>query len=1017
MSDFPQSNGAVAITATFTADPILPSLDFVLHEAGLNLVVGLSPYNQVFQELLSSASLLGTNTSGVNVILIRLEDFVREVDDPEDALTIIRRTAVEFTDTLTCYAQHVRVPTLLSVMPPSPRVDAALLTEINLATAQVLLHARALPGIALLSSEELEVGSPEESYDNAGDELAHMPFTEVHYASLGLAIARKVHALLVPAHKVLVLDCDETLWRGIVGEDGVEGISIPKSLACLQQFAVKIQSQGTLLCLVSKNTERDVLAVFAKRTEMILKLEHLVAHRINWEPKARNIVSLAKSLNLGLESFVFIDDSPVECALMRAELPQVVTLQLPPDDEIESFLAHLWTFDKVAVTAEDTRRTSMYRENAARQELEQATTNISEFIESLGVVTEIAPPEESEWTRAAQLTQRTNQFNFTTVRHSELELRARPGDGSTVLRVKVRDRFGDYGLVGLVIIVDDVSRVLRVDTLLLSCRVLGRGVEHAILRHLGELASQRGLQFIDLQYVPTRSNEPARAFAESVATEFRMEDEQNRILYHIPVDNACAILHHPGQDPIAVIEARKSEAKKDPPPVLCLSNNERSERYTKLARTFISGRKLLDAIRTRGVRPSTLPGKPEMPATDLEQAILALWQELLGIDGLGVEDDYFALGGTSLIAARLFAEIAQRFGVRLPLTTILEAPTVRSLSRHIEQRDAPPTDSSATHADHWKASQTWTTQKRQGGLIELRRGGPRKLFLVHDGKGETLLYLNLAQRMPNDLAVFGIEPRRIQGIPLAQATIEEMAAFYIEEMRQKQAHGPYLLGGLCAGGVIAYEMASQLVRVGESIALVALLEAAVPRAKQKPWRITGRRLSRLKQAVADSREDEPSSLTRLWIVIGAIAQKSLNVLLWKISQSVSQLWVRGRFFLLRQVLKRELAWPRLIPELSVQQIYDSAEALYNPKPLPISSLLLVRAQSGQGGDTPYRDLYADRTFGWDTVAHPISVVDVEGGHSTMLEERFVDSLAKALLPYLQPKVRPLRERSLESNIL
>jgi FkbH-like protein len=671
MSDFPQSNGAVAITATFTADPILPALDFVLLEAGLNLVARLSPYNQVFQELLSSATLLGMNAGGVNVILIRMEDFVREVGDPEDAVTVIRRTAVELPDTLSRYVQNVRVPTLLAVMPPSPRVAAALLPEINAATAQILLHARALPGITLLSSEELELGSPEESYDNVGDELAHMPFTEARYASLGLAIARKVHVLLVPAHKVLVLDCDETLWRGVVGEDGVEGISIPKGLACLQQFAVKIQGQGILLCLVSKNTERDVLAVFAERTEMTLKLEHVIAHRINWEPKARNIVSLAKALNLGLESFVFIDDNPVECALMRAELPQVVTLQLPPDDEIESFLAHLWTFDKVAVTAEDTRRTSMYRENAARQELERVTSNISEFVASLAVVTEIAPPEESEWARAAQLTQRTNQFNFTTVRRTELEIRGLPGKGSIVLRVKVRDRFGDYGVVGLVIIVNDVSRVLRVDTLLLSCRVLGRGVEHAILRHLGALASQRGLQFIDLQYVPTRSNEPARAFAESVAAEFRMEDEQNRIFYHIPADKACAIVHQPGQDPIAVIEARKSEKKKDPPPGLCLSNNERSERYTKLARTFISGRRVLDAVRTRGVRPSTLPGKLEMPATDTEQVIVALWQELLGIDGLGVEDDYFALGGTSLIAARLFAEISRRFGVRLPLTTIL----------------------------------------------------------------------------------------------------------------------------------------------------------------------------------------------------------------------------------------------------------------------------------------------------------------------------------------------------------
>ena len=152
-----------------------------------------------------------------------------------------------------------------------------------------------------------------------------------------------------------------------------------------------------------------------------------------------------------------------------------------------SFL-NLWTFDTISVTDEDARRTRMYRENAARQELEQSTTDIAEFIESLQVVTDIASPEEIEWPRVAQLTQRTNQFNFTTTRRTDPEMRALSGRGSTVLRVKVRDRFGDYGIVGLVV-VDAVADALIVDTLLLSCRVLGRGVEHAILRRLGELAS------------------------------------------------------------------------------------------------------------------------------------------------------------------------------------------------------------------------------------------------------------------------------------------------------------------------------------------------------------------------------------------------------------------------------------------------------------------------------------------------------------------------------------------------
>ena len=298
--------------------------------------------------------------------------------------------------------------------------------------------------------------------------------------ALPLPSPAKFHALRVPAHKVLVLDCDETLWQGVVGEDGVDGISIPPHLAQLQQFAVDIQEKGTLICLASKNVEQGVVDVFEKRPDMVLKLEHVVARRINWEPKPSNLVALARSLNLGLDLFVFIDDNPVECALMRAELPQVVTLQLPTAGDVTSFLSNLWTFDKTAVTEEDTRRTAMYRENAARVEFEEAATDIEAFIASLKVVTDIALPNDGEWPRLAQMTQRTNQFNFTTIRRTEPEIRTLPSFGDIVLRIKVSDRYGDYGIVGLVIVTTQ-GRSLAVDTFLMSCRVLGRGVEHADL--------------------------------------------------------------------------------------------------------------------------------------------------------------------------------------------------------------------------------------------------------------------------------------------------------------------------------------------------------------------------------------------------------------------------------------------------------------------------------------------------------------------------------------------------------
>ena len=523
---------SVAITATFTAEPLQPGLAYLLREAGLQLNLRFAPYHQVLQELISSSSTLSANPKGVNVVLIRFEDFVREIADPVRARTVIATTAEEIVEALGAFVPRCKVPTILAVLPASPAASGELLAAINAANERLRAEATKLPGLSLLLPGDVDLVSADERYDAESNELGHIPFTEAHYAALALAIARKVHAFLVPDRKVLVLDCDNTLWRGVVGEDGVQGISIPPAFACLHAFAVKVQSQGGLICLASKNTERDVLEVFETRPDMVLKLEHIVAHRINWEAKPQNIVALANALNLGLESFVFIDDNPVECELMQAELPQVVTLLLPPEDQIESFLSRLWAFDKVTVTEEDTRRTNLYKEDVARKELEKTASNIVDFVSSLKVVVDIGSPDESEWPRLAQLTQRTNQFNFTTVRRTETELRSlvchAPGEQGSVLRVRVSDRFGDYGLVGLVIY-REAPEILVVDTFLLSCRVLGRGVEHTILRHLGEIARQKGLQRVQVPFLRSARNEPAWAFAESVAAQFRSTDGDREI--------------------------------------------------------------------------------------------------------------------------------------------------------------------------------------------------------------------------------------------------------------------------------------------------------------------------------------------------------------------------------------------------------------------------------------------------------------------------------------------------------
>ena len=293
-------------------------------------------------------------------------------------------------------------------------------------------------------------------------------------------------------------------------------------------------------------------------------------------------------------------------------------------------------------------------------------------------------------------------------------------------------------------------------------------------------------------------------------------------------------------------------------------------------------------------------------------------------------------------------------------------------------------------------------------LIELKPGGPANLFLVHDGDGNTHVYLNLARGMPDGIAVFGIAPRSIAGVPLAYTHIEDIASSYVEEVRKRQPRGPYLLGGLCAGGVIAHEMASQLVDAGEIVKLVVLLDAATPQAAKRGRR----RFHRLKLAIAKACERERSTFGQLRSVVATVSWKLVNLIEWEVMEHAGRWWVRARFLLLHQLLARQLPWPRYVSELSLRQIYESAEANFVPKPLSGVPTVLVRARRRTPilSDTPYRVIYADETLGWGSTTQDLAVLDVDGGHSTMLEEPFVKSLAVALLLHINRKSRAVANK-------
>ncbi len=324
-----------------------------------------------------------------------------------------------------------------------------------------------------------------------------------------------VRAVLGLTRKVLVLDLDNTLWGGIVGEDGVEGLKLGVTDAegeahtDLQRYARELRDRGVVLAVCSKNNEADAKEPFERSAEMVLKLDDIAVFRANWLDKATNIRDIAAALELGTDSFVFLDDNPTERAWVRSQLPEVMVPEIGNDAARYLGLLHRHhAFDALALSEEDRLRAADYAANARRSELMKSAGNLEEFIANLQMSATVATVDEFNLPRAAQLVNKSNQFNLTTRRYTEEQLRAESTRPDRVVRTfKLRDRFADNGLIGVMIAqVDAAESTLTIDTWLMSCRVLGRRVEEFMVGVVMQAALDHGLTRVVGRYLPTAKN-------------------------------------------------------------------------------------------------------------------------------------------------------------------------------------------------------------------------------------------------------------------------------------------------------------------------------------------------------------------------------------------------------------------------------------------------------------------------------------------------------------------------------
>ena len=518
----------LALLGTTTVEPFIPSLTVRAYAEGICLDTYLGPFNQIDQEIMNPSSGLYNHKPEVIILSIRMEEvcsplvekfselkpdevqsyFEMALDRIEGWLGTLRKK----TDSMLCF-NSISMPEAFSYGAEdwmAPSSQRSLWNRLNEQLSEI---ARSFPNVMMIDVEQI---TKKHGSDNIFDAklwyLARMvgnPSYLWEWSNLYIPVLRNLAGL---KKKCLVLDLDNTVWGGILGEDGLQGIQLggdyPGNVFLdFQKQVLNLWHQGVILAINSKNNLEDVKEVFDSHNELLLEWNHFQVHAVNWNDKADNMREIASQINIGLDSLVFVDDNPVECERIRQALPEVSVFQVPK--EIASFpkaFSELNYFRGARVLGEDQKRNEMYRNDKFRSQALDNVTSLEEFHSSLEMEMDVSYLVKVSLARTAQLLQKTNQFNLTTRRHNEGFLNSIMNSPEwKVYTLTMKDRFGNNGQVGVAIVSIDGENA-ELDSFLLSCRVIGRKAEDILLREIAKDLNSLGVKFLIGHYIATKKN-------------------------------------------------------------------------------------------------------------------------------------------------------------------------------------------------------------------------------------------------------------------------------------------------------------------------------------------------------------------------------------------------------------------------------------------------------------------------------------------------------------------------------
>jgi len=556
-----EANIRIALLANFTLDMLPPHISTAFAAIGQHAACYVAPYNQYYQEVLSETSQLKAFEPDLVLLSLAMQELSPDIHYRFAELSSSQRDE---------QAENVLDHVLQWVDLASEHTSAEILVTNFVTPADSAL------GIADLGEEETEkefyqrlnsrlrkklaqntsvclvdidslvskIGW-EQGFDAKMYYLAKILWSDLLLHHLGQCLAKSFIALQGKAKKCLVLDLDNTLWGGILGEDGITGIKIGKGDPVSEAFSdfqhrlKSLKQRGVILALCSKNNQDDVVEVFSEKNDMPLSMDDFAGVRINWNMKHENISEIADELNIGLDSMVFIDDNPAEISLVKQMIPEVTSLLLPSaSEQITDFVDSIPLFEKRRVIESDRNKTKQYTDNRKRVGLKDRALKLDDYLRSLGTNVSLRPVEPGDLPRIHQLFTKTNQFNLTTIRYSLKDIESLlESEGVDLWCYSVDDTFGDLGLVGL-LLVRRHQNSAEVDSFIMSCRTMGRGVEIAILNWLKKhYFLQLGYNSIIAKYIATNKNLPVKDLYQQQGFVLR-EESDNEFVYELVSENS-----------------------------------------------------------------------------------------------------------------------------------------------------------------------------------------------------------------------------------------------------------------------------------------------------------------------------------------------------------------------------------------------------------------------------------------------------------------------------------------------